>query len=77
MHIIFAIMVVVNSAELRSSMKKYLNVAATETVAIQRGETETFALSKQERTPDDLSRAITGDELLRRLIPRLEKLSQK
>lgn len=58
-------------------MEKYLNLATTERVVIQRGETETFVLSRQEHTPDDLLRAITGDELLRRLIPRIEKLSEK
>jgi hypothetical protein len=70
-------MVVISSAELRNNMEKYLNLATTERVVIQRGKTETFVLSRQEHTPDDLLRAITGDELLRRLIPRIEKLSLK
>jgi hypothetical protein len=56
---------VISSAELRNNMKKYLDLATTETVVIQRGKTETFVLSAQERISDaDLARAITKDELL-------------
>jgi hypothetical protein len=41
-------------------------LATTETVVIQRRESETFLPSKQERIPDiDLFRAITKDELLK------------
>jgi hypothetical protein len=58
-------MIVINSAELRNNMKKYLDLAPTEMVIIQRGKNETFILHAQERIPDaDLARAITKDELL-------------
>lgn len=58
-------MIVISSAELRNNMKKYLDLATVETVVIQRGKTETFVLSKQERIPEgDLSRALTADQLL-------------
>ena len=58
-------MIVVSSAELRNNMKKYLDLAATKTIVIQRGKTETFVLSAQQHIPDaDLARAITKDELL-------------
>jgi hypothetical protein len=47
-------------------MKKYLDLAKDETVVIQRGRTETFVLSRQERlTPDaNLASAISAEELL-------------
>jgi hypothetical protein len=47
-------------------MKKYLDLAGTETVVIQRGKTETFVLRAEKHlSPDtDLARAITMDELL-------------
>jgi hypothetical protein len=58
-------MIVISSAELRNNMKKYLDLATSEMVVIQRGKTETFVLSAQQRIPDaDLARAITKDELL-------------
>lgn len=58
-------MIVISSAELRNNMKKYLDLAITETVIIQRGKSETFVLSAQQRIPDaDLARALTKDELL-------------
>jgi hypothetical protein len=58
-------MVVISSAELRSNMKKYLDIAKTDDVIIQRGKTETFVLSMEKRfaPDDDLARAITLDEL--------------
>jgi hypothetical protein len=59
-------MLIISSAELRNNMKKYLDLAKDETVVIQRGRTETFVLSRQERlSPDaNLASAITADELL-------------
>ena len=59
-------MLVISSAELRNNMKKYLDRAKDETVVIQRGRTETFVLTRQERlSPDaDLANAITAEELL-------------
>lgn len=59
-------MIVISSAELRNNMKKYLDLAKTEQVIIQRGRTETFVLSMEQRLApdDDLARAISLDELL-------------
>jgi hypothetical protein len=59
-------MLVISSAELRNNMKKYLDLAKDETVVIQRGRTETFVLSRQERiSPDaNLASAISAEELL-------------
>jgi hypothetical protein len=47
-------------------MKKYLDRAKDETVVIQRGKTETFVLTRQERLSPDavLASAITAEELL-------------
>lgn len=58
-------MLVISSAELRNNMKKYLDIAKTEQVVIQRGKTEMFVLSMQDRLmPDaDLGRAISIAEL--------------
>lgn len=57
---------VISSAELRSNMKKYLDLAASEQIIIQRGRTETFVLQKQEylEPDEDLKRAISVDEFL-------------
>ena len=59
-------MLVIRSAELRNNMKKYLDLAKDETVFIQRGRTETFVLSRQDKlSPDaNLAKAITAEELL-------------
>lgn len=59
-------MLVISSAELRNNMKKYLDRAKDETVVIQRGKTETFVLTRQERLSPDavLASAITAEELL-------------
>jgi hypothetical protein len=58
-------MIVIDSVELRNNIEKYLDLATTETVVIQRNKTETFMLSKLPPISDaDLSRAITADELL-------------
>jgi hypothetical protein len=47
-------------------MKKYLDLASSETIRIQRGKIDTFVLQAERHLmPDeDLSRAITMDELL-------------
>lgn len=64
-------MKVISSAELRNNMKKYLDLATSETIVIQRGKTETFVLQKKEflpeieiseEIPEDFHRAITVDE---------------
>ena len=59
-------MVVISSAELRNNLKKYLDLAKDEAVVIQRGRTETFVLSRQERLlPDaNLASAVTAEEWL-------------
>ncbi len=55
---------VISSAELRSNMKKYLDLAASEQIIIQRGRKETFVLQKQEylEPDEDLKRAISLEE---------------
>ncbi len=55
---------VISSAELRGNMKKYLDLAASEQIIIQRGKTETFVLQKKEylEPDDDLNRAISLEE---------------
>ncbi len=55
---------VISSAELRGNMKKYLDLAATEQIIIQRGKNETFVLQKREylEPDEDLDRAIGIEE---------------
>ncbi len=55
---------VISSAELRNNMKKYLDLAATEQIIIQRGRKETFVLQKQEylEPDEDLNRTISIEE---------------
>ena len=61
-------MVIISSAELRNNMKKYLDLAKTEKVVIQRGRNETFVLVAQNNmAEEDLSRAITVDEVIARV----------
>ena len=58
-------MVVISSAEFRNNMKKYLDTAKSDRVIIQRGKNESFVLVVQNNSPDDdLSRAITVDDVL-------------
>ncbi|MGV8136036.1 MAG: type II toxin-antitoxin system Phd/YefM family antitoxin [Mangrovibacterium sp.] len=70
---------VISSAELRNNMKKYLDLAREERIVIQRGKNETFILTKEQylEPDDDLASAITAEELLKRVIPRLEKMLKK
>ena len=61
-------MVVISSAELRNNMKKYLDIARTERVVIQRGRDESFILIAQKNAPEaDLARAITVDDVIERV----------
>lgn len=61
-------MVIISSAELLNNMKKYLDIAKNEKVVIKRGRNETFVLVAQNNAVDeDLSRAITVDEVLARV----------
>ena len=58
-------MIVISSAELRNNMKKYLDLASSETIVIQRGLKDTYVLSAQERIPDaDLALAMSAEQLL-------------
>ena len=71
-------MVVISSAELRSNMKKYLDIAKKEQVLIQRGKNETFILMAQQNPiEDDLSRAITVDEVLAKVREGLSEMFEK
>ena len=59
-------MIVISSAELRGNLKKYLDLAKTENVIIQRGKTETFHLTAERvlEPDEDFYNAITAEELL-------------
>lgn len=71
-------MVVISSAELRSNMKKYLDIAKTEQVLIQRGKNETFVLFAQQNPVEfDLSRAITVDEVIAKVREGLTELYER
>ena len=72
------IMVIISSAELRNNMKKYLDLAKTEKVVIQRGRNETFVLVAQNNmAEEDLSRAITVDEVLARVREGLNEMFER
>ena len=71
-------MVVISSAELRNNMKKYLDLARTERVVIQRGRDESFVLIAQNNTPDaDLARAITVDDVIERVREGLTEMFER
>jgi hypothetical protein len=74
-------MVVISSTELSNNIEKYLNMAKTERIIIQHGRLELFELTlknhQEESGVEDLEYAITGDELLKRITPRIEKLFDK
>lgn len=71
-------MVVISSAELRSNMKKYLDLAKSERVLIQRGKNETFVLTAQQNSVEyDLSRAITVDEVIARVREGLTEMFER
>jgi hypothetical protein len=66
-----AAMRVISSAEFRGNMKKYLDIASTESekIVIQRGRDETFELTKGTRykkPDDDFYRSISIDEFRER-----------
>ena len=59
-------------------MKKYLDIAKTEKVVIQRGRNETFVLVAQNNAEeDDLNRAITVDEVLARVREGLNEMFER
>ena len=71
-------MVIISSAELRNNMKKYLDIAKKEKVVIQRGRNETFVLEAQNNAAyEDLSRAITVDEVLARVREGLNEMFER
>ena len=69
-------MIVISSTELHDNVEKYLNLTRAEQVIIQRGETETFVLSSEQHleSDNDLSRAITVEELLEGVEGHIRKL---
>ena len=71
-------MIVISSAELRNNMKKYLDLARTERVVIQRGRNESFVLVAQNNAPDaDLARAISVDEIIDRVREGLTQMLER
>ena len=71
-------MVVISSAELRNNMKKYLDLARTERVIIQRGRDESFVLAAQNNASDaDWNRAITVDDVIERVREGLTQMFEK
>ena len=71
-------MVVISSAELRNNMKKYLDLARTERVVIQRGRDESFVLIAQNNVSEaDLARAITVDDVIDRVREGLTQMFER
>ena len=71
-------MVVISSAELRNNMKKYLDLARSERVIIQRGRDESFVLIAQNNAPEaDLARAITVDDVIERVREGLTEMFER
>ena len=71
-------MVVISSAELRNNMKKYLDMARTERVIIQRGRDESFVLIAQNNAPEaDLARAIMVDDVIERVREGLTQMFER
>jgi len=71
-------MVVISSAELRSNMKKYLDIAKTEQVLIQRGKNETCVLSAQQTPAEyDLARAVTVDDVIAKVREGLTEMFER
>lgn len=69
-------MVVISSAELRSNMKKYLDLAKSEQVLIQRGKNETFVLTAQQNSVEyDLSSTV--DEVIARVREGLTEMFER
>lgn len=70
---------VISSAELRSNMKKYLDLAAREQIIIQRGKNETFRLTREEylEPDEDFQRAISLEEFRLGAKAHIEKLYSK
>ena len=71
-------MVVISTAELRNNLKKYLDLARTERVVIQRGRDESFVLIAQNHaSAADLARAITVDDVIERVREGLTEMFER
>lgn len=71
-------MVVISTAELRNNLKKYLDLARTERVVIQRGRDESFVLIAQNHASEaDLARAITVDDVIERVREGLTEMFER
>lgn len=71
-------MIVISSTELRNNMKKYLDLAKTEKVIIQRGRNETFVLVAQTNADEeDFLRAITVDKVLAKVREGLTEIFER
>ncbi len=70
---------VISSAELRGNLKKYLDLARSEQIVIQRGRTETFVLRKEEylKPDEDFYRGISVEEFTSGAKAHLRKLYHK
>ena len=71
-------MIVISSTELRNNMKKYLDLAKTEKVIIQRGRNETFVLVAQTNADEeDFLRAITVANVLAKVREGLTEIFER
>ena len=89
-HLKRKIMFIISSREFRDNQASYLDrIDSGEEILVQRGKNKSYkiipvseedtVISKEYILPvnEDLQRAITGEELLNRLKPRVEKLFEK
>ena len=67
-------MVVITSTEFGKNVNKYMEIATTQKVVIQRSETETLELHIQDDLLDDFNDAITFEELMVDINFGLEKM---
>lgn len=67
---------IIDTSELRNNMDLYFDLATTETILIQRGQNETFVLTKDNYlAPDaDLNRAVSFDEFKRQALQHVKSL---
>lgn len=89
-HLKQKIMLIISSREFRDNQASYLDrIDSGEEILVQRGKNKSYkiipvseedtVISKEYILPvdEDLQRAITGEELLNRLKPKIEKLFEK
>jgi hypothetical protein len=70
-------MIVINTAEFRGNMKKYLDLAGREQVIIQRGRNETYEIVKKQpiKEPNaDFHRAVSADQMLEWVLEDIDKM---